>query len=290
MNWIILAIFSALVFGLEDFLKKKVLKVEKTFQFLALHYILTLLLLLPLISYVNFSIGLGLSILILVRTMLFFFVLALFTESLKHLPLSIAAPISNVKIVFGLILGILLLHEKSSSLDIVGTAVILLGCHVINTNGQLLNFSELLRRHHNSRYVYYLFASGLFFALAMILTKPILLEVDSLSLLFYHTSLSAAIYLLVIFSFYGGTQEIVSGWKNGKWLLILIAISGILATYAQFLSLSSADSMVIIVIPILQLSLLIDVILGGKVLHEKHFKPHLLGALLVVIGSILLMV
>lgn len=287
MDYIILALIAAIFFGISEIIKKKTLKKETTYEFLTLLYIFCFIIILP--FYRNLSLNLPPLILfmILVRSFLFLIAVICFTKALKHLPISTVSPLSSIGPIFAAILGFLILNERVSTIQIIGIAIIVMGAYILKSENHIKNYHKPLHDLIKSKYTHYIILYALFSSITSILSKKILIDISSYNLIFYHYLFSMIMYLGILFFFKRGIKDINEGWKLGGHKILLIAILGTIASYVSFLSFASIDSKVMVIVPILQLAILIDVIAGGRLFHEKYLKTKIIGSVVIIVGILL---
>lgn len=287
MDYIVLALIAAIFFGISEIIKKKVLKKETAYEYLTLLYIFCFLIILP--FYKNLSLNLSPLILLMIFVRSFLFVIAVIfiTKALKHLPISTVSPLSSIGPIFAVILGFLILNERIGIIQITGIIIIIIGAYILKSDGHIKNYHKPLHDLIKSKYTHYIILYALFASMTSILSKKILIDISSYNLLFYHYLFSMIMYLGILFFFHDGINDIKEGWKLGGHKILLIAILGTIASYVSFLSFASINSKVMIIVPILQMSILINVIGGGKFFHEKYLKTKIMGSVIIIIGILL---
>lgn len=281
--WFFYALISAVVSGSQSIFKKIVLKKEHTIEFLSIFYVFSFLLLLPFIK--NFKmLDLSLISFILLRSILVIIAIISFTKALKHLSISTAAPLTNFRPLFTLILGLIILGETISFIQVMGVFVILFGSYILDSDGQLKNYKKPLKDLLKSKYIHFLLLYALFISLGEIAAKIILFKVDSYNLMFYHYLFSMLIYLSITFFGYEGIKDIKEGLKLGGFWTLIIAVLGLVATYYGFMAFTQIGAKVIIIVPVFQLSTLISSVFGGKLFHEKHIFSKVIGSIFMLFG------
>lgn len=290
MEWFVFALAAAFILGFETIAEKRVLKREHVVEFLAVVHLVRFLLLLPFIFKVSFALSLGSISLILIRSVFIVITVISFARALKHLPLSIVAPLSNFKPMFVLLFGFLLLGETINIVQMAGILIIIMGAYVLDSKGHIRNWHKPLQDLIKSKYIHYILIFSVFYSLSAVLSKVILASVDSFSFLFYTSFFGAIMYLLITFGLYRGVRDLKEGWNlAGIWIL-LIAILNIGAVYTSFLAFASIGAEVILIVPIIQLSTLIDIIFGGRLFYEKHLVIKTIACVLMILGVGLLFI
>jgi len=288
MNYITLAIIAAVIFGIAEIIKKQTLKREATYEYLVLLYIFSFLIILP-FCYRNLSLNLSSLTLLLIfaRSLLSIVALFFITIALKHLPISTVSPLSSMEPIYTLLFGFFLLNERIGVANITGIAVILIGSYILKTEGYLTNYHKTIRDLIGSKYLHFILLASLFGSLTSVFSKIILKDISSYNLLFYHYIFCVTILLSIGILTRNEIRKIKIGWKLGGFKILIISVMGTIASYLSFLSFASIDSKVMIIVPIMQISILIEVIAGGKLFHEHHLVAKVLGSV-IIIGGVLL--
>ncbi len=285
MNWIFYASLSVILGSVSDLLKKRILNKEHTFEFLTVFSFTNLIVLLPFITKVSFSMPKLLWGAIIFRAFIIFLCATFLMKALRHLPLSTVSPLTNLKSIFALVLGILFLHESANALQFAGIFIVVLGAYLLDAEGR--NWQKPIRDMFHSKYVQFVLLFAFFTALSSVLAKAILEFTTPLTLLFFIILFTFFIYLLITFFFYGGISDIKDAVKKGKYWFLIIAVFEMSSAFFLF-SAFSANAKVILLVPFMQLSTLIEIFLGGKILHEKHIKIKLLAGALMLLGVFLI--
>jgi len=287
MDYIILALIAAIFFGIAGIIKKKALKKETAYEYLTLLYIFSFIIILPFYKNLSLNLSPSMLLMIFIRSFLILLAMIFITKAYKRLPISTVSPLSSIVPIFAVILGFLILNERISVIQITGVIIIVIGAYILKSEGHIKNYHKPLQDLIKSKYTHYIILSALFYSLSAILSKKILIEISSYNLLFYHLSFSIIMYLGILFFFQNGINDIKEGWQLGGHKMLLIAVLVTIASYVSLLSFASIDSKVMIIVPILQVSILIEVIAGGKLFHEKHLKAKIIGSIIIIIGILL---
>ena len=285
--WYYYALGTALLWGVQNVVIKKLLKKTHTTEYLTIMYMTSFALLLPFISQLKVLDTVSI-ITIIIRSI--FMVVAMLTmaRALKHLPISTAMPMTNIMPLFSLILGFILLNEIIGVYQIIGVFVIIIGSYVLDTEGNLKNWKKPLEHLLKSKYMHFIIIYAFYRALAAIISKVVLKQVDTYNFLFYHTFFTMMMFLGLTFFIYDGIKDIKEGFKlSGYWILV-IGILGVSGSYLSYIAFADPLSLVSLVVPILGLRTLVATVLGGKLFHEKHITSRAIASLLMIFGVTLL--
>ncbi len=195
-------------------------------------------------------------------------------ETYKHLEVSLKAPIQRTGLVFILILSALFLNETITLQKISGVAVIILGVVIITWEGR---FFAML----NDRGVRLAILTEIIFSIVVIVDK---ITVSYFTPLFY----GFLVYFIpaILLTPFAIRNTHVKKLMNKKLILVITAALGAIGYAAQLTAYTMTE--VSNVIPIIELSLIVAV-LGGFLVHkEKNIRLRLLGAFIMLFGSILI--
>jgi len=122
------------------------------------------------------------------------------------------------------------------------------------------------------------------------MAKLILNHIAPLDLIFINFFFKMVVLWAIIFIFYNGWSDIKESWVLGKWWLVLSALVGVVAIFTSYVALGDPTSKLILVLPILQISTLIDVLLGGKIFKEQHVLLKTIACILMILGVVLILI
>ena len=213
-----------------------------------------------------------------------------FVKALKHLPISTVAPLSNFKPLFGVVLGLLLLGEPIGLLQFFGILLLLFGAYVIDSEGHFKDWHKPIKDLFTSSDIQFVIVFSLFYAFAAVMAKLILNHIAPLDLIFINFFFKMVVLWAIIFIFYNGWSDIKESWVLGKWWLVLSALVGVVAIFTSYVALGDPTSKLILVLPILQISTLIDVLLGGKIFKEQHVLLKTIACILMILGVVLILI
>jgi len=204
----------------------------------------------------------------------------------RHTQISILAPLNAFTPVFAMAFGALFLNEIPTIMKLVGILTIVCGMYLLNVaeikGGILKPFQKLFSDKGVRLYFVQVFLWGI----TPIFQKQAIFETHPTTPLFaaFFGFFLVAVYL----SFYAVRkipQEKIAIKKNIRFFIaygLLIALAQ-LAAYTVF-----ATTYVGYATAIFSLSSLITVGLGGMLFKERHIRERLLGASVMIIGTILL--
>ena len=287
--WILLAVASALCLGVYDIFKKLSLNGNNVLTVLFFNTAFGALLMSPVIieGLINGSVGLGETSMghfhILIKS---FIVLSSWLcgyFGLKHLPLTIAGPINATRPVMVLIGAMLIFGERLNLLQWGGVILGISSLYLISRIGR----KEGISIKHN-RWLWLSFGAMVMGAVSGLYDKYLLRQYDPLEV--------QAWYSFYQFVIMGITIAIIKRVKRDttpfQWRLTIpcIALFLSIADIAYFYSLSLDDSLIAVVSKIRRGSVIVSVLFGVIMLHEKNVKLKIIDLSILLVGLILLVI
>lgn len=208
--------------------------------------------------------------------------------SIKLAPISLVAPISSFNPVFVTIISAFALKEIPTPLKFLGIMIVVLGAYLLNLEDYKRGFFAPIKDLLKNRGVQLAFLANFLWGFTPIFQKPAIFQthpVAPLFVSFFGIILTAFFILPFALKNLSNSKTAVS--KNLKWFLI-IAVFGSLSQWAALTAFSLTN--VGYATSIFKLSTLFTVILGALFFKEKHIKERLLGALVMILGTLLLVI
>lgn len=288
MTWIIYAVTAAALVAASALFEKKSLLREHALQFSAVLAIMNMVIALPFLIVADYS-----SLNIQVITLMFFasilgsLAFLFMAKSVKHLDISISAPLLALSPALTALIGFILLGETLSALQIMGMGFIVLGSYVITFEKQDTFMVGILKFFKFKYYRFILF-SIILYAFASISDKFLLVTYDLEPMTYVAImQIFIAFHLFVLISvFYKGYEDIKEGFKRAKWLILIISVCTVGYRLAQSEAFKQAQTGLVIAIK--RMSALIIVGLSGKLFHEQHLIKKIIASIIMLIGVVLI--
>ena len=202
--------------------------------------------------------------------------------ALKHLPLSLGAPIRATSPLFTLFGAILILGERPTWLETIG---------VLTTLGSFVGLSIVGSSEgvhfHRNKWVWFLILGTLFGAVSSLYDKYLF---TTLNFSVPTVQCWFQIYLLVYFA------PFVLGWKlrlwkrnpfHWRWSVPFIALALLVADYAYFWALRNPDALVSLVMSLRRASTLVAFVGGLYFFHETNGWKKLPAVIGIIVGIVL---
>jgi len=296
MAWVLLSLCSALLLGLYDLAKKHAVRENAVLPVLFYGVLTSALAWLPFLIWsqlhpssfphlsfrvdpidgVNHALLFAKSALVGASWIFGYF-------ALKHLPLSIAAPIRATAPIWTILLAVLFLGEAPNNRQWLGIGIVLAAFYAFSFVGRREGID--FRRN---KWVGFMIVATLFGACSALYDKY-LLQTRSLSPPTVQAWFS--IYLVVVMlPFY-------LAWKKGlwprstftwRWSIPLVGLLLLVADFFYFTAIADPDALISVISPIRRASVVVTFI-GGIVLYkEQNFRPKAVCILALLVGILLL--
>ena len=204
-------------------------------------------------------------------------------KALQRGDLSILGPINSYKSVVGILIGIIFLHEIPSVWGIVGIVLIIYGSYfVLDTMKERFSWN-LLR---NKEIQYRIWAMILTAIEAVFIKKVILYSSTTVSFIFWCWFGALFSFVLLFFFKVSLIKEIrqvkLHHFMTYGFLVLCIGTMQYTTNYVfSHMNVGYA-------LALFQLSTIISIVLGYRIFKEKNIKKKLLGAVIMVIGSVMI--
>ncbi len=207
--------------------------------------------------------------------------------SLSKTDLSVFGPLNAYKVIFSLILAVLFLHETPSAQGMLGVLVIVVGSFFLTpSHGQtpLAKIPHLLK---NSG-VQARFLSILLFSIGTVFLKNSVLLGGALATLVFWSLIGFALVLLSNQLLLA--QDLKANLTASKPHLAAILGVGLMVFVMQYTTLVLLSHMLVAyALALFQLGMVLQVLIGYKVFNEKNIGRKLLAAIVMMLGSVLVL-
>ena len=295
MQWIVLSLLSAVFLGLYDLAKKTAARDNAVPLVLLLNVCTAALICMPFLllsswqptwlngtpflvehaSPATHGLLFGKSVLVGVS-----WTCALF--ALKHLPLSIAAPIRSTSPLWTTLIAVLFMGERPTALQWSGMLLIMLA---------FLFFSRVGKREgvhfRSNRWVGCMIAATLLGALSALFDKYLLqgLKLSPATVQAWFSIYLVAVMLpLGLHWFFRQRSNQPFEWR---WTIPAIAITLLIADFLYFAAVSDPQALISIISPLRRTSVIIPFLFGILVLSEKSWQQKALCIALMLLGVVL---
>jgi len=286
MLWLLLSLLAAVFRGIGDVLRKQALRTENLTDFITAFAVMQFVLGLPILFFgVEFQINFSIIVLIAL-SIIFAIIGAFFTNATyKNEEISTAAPLFNFSPAILLVLSFFLLGEMPKMVQIIGIGIIIFGGYFLtikNFRSWHHPFTEIKKKH-----LFFMLMVWITASFMAILSKVILENITSYSFFFWN-KLFFAVISLIIALFAKRIKNVLQSLKSQFFVLIIPAILVNFTSLSIMWAIAIPTALVSLIIPILRVSTVITVGVGGRVCHEKHVLHKLLASLIMLGGVFLI--
>lgn len=278
MSWQALAIISAVLYGIVQVIFRHIMKKENNVAVSFGFQVVSAIIFLPFIFFSSLPMGVLPWAIVMIASFAWVLCNLVGFEAWKHIDVSLRAPVSKVSILFVLFLSVLILDESLTLQKLGGIALVFTGIIVLTWEGKLFKgFSS----------------KGVRLTILAELIYSVLVIIDRFALNYFHVIMySFLVYLIPAIMMtplaLRNKAHVKSLFLNNKIALLAVALLGAIGYYLQLTAYKMTE--VSNVIPVIELSVIIAV-LGGFLVHkEKNIRLRLLGAFIMLSGSVLIMI
>jgi drug/metabolite transporter (DMT)-like permease len=288
MTWIIYSLTAMALVATAMILEKKSLLREHAMQFSAVLAIVNMIIALPFLITANYStLNLQIVTLMFFASILGSLAFLFMAKSVRHTEISIAAPLLALSPALTALIGFIILGEKIGIYQILGILLIVAGSYVITLRKEETFIQGIIKVFKYKYYRFIIFAIILY-SFASVVDKFFLTtyNLDATTYVAIMQIFIALHLFMMISVFHNGINDIKEGFKQAKWLILLIAVCTVGYRVAQSEAFKLAETGIVIAVK--RASALIVVLVGGEMFQEKHLIKKTIAALIIVAGILLI--
>jgi len=285
MPWLAFALISAVLFSLNDIIRKEALMKVKPYPFVLGFSILGVIIFAP-IAYLNADIFVPQNILYMLA---FLSVLnaastILIIEAFSKWEASKVAPLENLSPLFLVVLAYVFLGEILSSNQLFGIFLIVGGAIFLEWE-EHFRLKEMLHKSKDRTIILHILGALFIWSVMSIITKQLLQTIDAYTLLLFVLVFTAMIFTgwIAVTQRKVLRETLESFKKNRKFMF-----GSTILDYSSYLfilwAIAVPGALVALIIPVRRLSTLFTVVFGGKLLHEHRLKERAAASLIMIVG------
>ena len=283
--WWIYAIGAALCASAFSISRKKILSKEHAMNFESTRAFSVVLLVLFLIPLVNFNIELKVLGLVYLISLIGTLGILFAAKAFRHEEISLVSPLSNIRPAFVAILAYFFLSEKLGIGQIIGIGILFISAYLLEADHHIYNLWDPLKNLFKSKYGPHYLLAILLFSVTVIFDKYIISTYLDIYTYFFFVWIFIAINFNIIHTILYGHKEVINCFKKWKYFPFLVAFFSVASNLLAFKALSL--TYVSLVVPVLMLSTLFIVLLGGKFFHERYVVFRAIVTILMLIGALM---
>ena len=293
--WVFYALGSAILLGIYDIFKKKSLSGNAVIPVLAASVFISSLIFIPLLilsqTCPETMSEAGLLVPEIDKTQHFYIALksALVLSSwmcgyfaMKHLPMTIFAPIRATQPVWTVVGALIIFSETLSAWQAIGICITIVSFFLFSTAGK----SEGIY-WKNNKWIWLIIAATLLGACSGLYDKHLMHSYDRMAVQVYSTIYQTLMMLVVLVLLWWPTHKKTTPFE-WRWTIVGISVFLILADYLYYWALSDKDSLISVVSTIRRSGAVVGFTYGAIALHEKNLKKKAVYLAGVLTGVIML--
>lgn len=206
--------------------------------------------------------------------------------AIKHLPLTIVAPIRATGPLWTLIGAILIFHEQLNTLQWIGIVTTLLFFYFFSTAGKLEGIV-----FRNNKWIYFLILGTLLSVSSGLYDKYIIRAIDRLSVQVWFSLYQIPIISAVMLATWVPNRRKYPPFK-WRWSIPLISVALMLSDYLYFYAVSQPESLISILSALRRGGVVVAFAFGALLFKEKNIKTKglfligiLAGITMIALGS-----
>lgn len=278
-DWILLTTIYAILVSLSEVTKKKATKNNSIIEVLAGHILVALI-----VTFFTtkgiFEINYNFLPIIFIKSLIIYVTWILGLKALDGLELGIYGMVKISRVIFSVLLSCIILGESITLVTAIGMAMIITGLVLVNTTA-----IDDSNKKNSWKLILLFLVSCLGSSVSAIIDKKILGYVSSGQLQFWFLLFLTFFYWITLFA----KKEKINfkNLKTNYWILI-VGIMLAIGDRLLFIANQNPDSKVIVMTMLKQLSVVISIILGKLIFHEKNILKKLLYSILIISGVVLI--
>ncbi len=293
--WLALAFVSAFFLGCYDICKKKSVHDNAVIPVLVLNTLFCTLMFLPLylLSRSGFSFIEGTVFYVPEINLEAHFYIALKSAivlsswifgyfAIKHLPLTIAGPISATRPVMVLVGALLIFGERLNAYQWIGVLLTIFSIFLLSMTGK----KEGINFRHN-KWIFFMFLAAIFGAVSGLYDRYLMQRMSSTAVQFWYNLYQFIMMLVVLVVLWYPRRNKTTAF-TWKWSILLVSFFLTIADFVYFYALMDEDALISVVSMVRRGSVVVSFIGGVFFFHEKNIKGKVLDLLLIIIGMFFL--
>ncbi len=282
--WYAYALMSVIFATLFTILRKKALCHEHALNFESTRLLLNSVFCIFIIPFLDFNFDFKLLYLIYFNSFISAIGILLASKAFRHGEISLIAPLSNIKPAFVALIAVIFLGESLTLTQMIGIGVIFISAYVLQADHHFSNIIQPLKNLLKDKYSLYYIIAIFIFSIGSVFDKFFTGEMNIFtygSLIWFFVTINLNVY----HTYKHGFKEVIKCIKDEKFLVFFISF---LSVVSWFLAIKAVSmTFVSLVTPILTLSTLFVVLLGGKFFNEQNLMFRLGIAVIMFIGTYL---
>ena len=293
MQWYYFVLFGAVANAFFTIISKKTLMKEHSMEFSAANSFLVFIFSLPLLFFVDININTSQLSMIYLSSSLFTMAFLYGNKAVRHMDISIVAPLTTFFPVITAVLAIIFLNESLNFAQVIGIILLVMGAYALERRNKKSKLMDPLKMIFKSKYIHYLFISMLFFSFTYLIISYMTnaSNPDYVSPITFMLLLSAFVsfnYFIITMLFYNGIKTYKLGLKP-LTLMTMAALSISVYRLFQIIAISLPGSKLSLITSLNGVYVLGVVFIGGRLFHEHNIKRKIFSTIIMLVGIYLVL-
>lgn len=293
--WLILGVVSALFLGAYEVTKKVSVHNNAVIPVLFFSIVVSSILLMPFFILSSFdhpwivgsvfyvpSVDFRTHVFLIIKSLIVLSSWLFAYFGMKHLPLTLAAPIKATQPVFVVLGGVLLYGEQLNHYQTAGIIITLISFLMFSFIGQKEGYS-----FRTNKWVWFIIMATITGAISGLYDKWLLQQFNHMAVLTYYTFYQVIILGIIACLMWYPTRKDTTAFTF-RWSIVFISAFLIAADFVYFYALTFPDSLISVLGTVRRAGVIVPFIYGAMVLKDKYLKLKMIDLIGVLIGMYLL--
>lgn len=277
--WLVFVVFSAINLGFYDISQKFSLRNNALMPVLFFSILAASVLLTPFLAISRFSpetlqgtpffvkqVDLHTHLLIFVKALIVLTSWIFGYAGMKHLPLTIVAPVKATQPIWTVIGAMIIFGESLNGYQTTGVIITLVSFYLFSIVGKKEGVA-----FHSNKWVWFLIAATLTGACSGLYDKYLMKQFDRMAVQVYYTYYQLiTMGILTMIIWYPKRKETTA--FQWRWSIVLIAVFLSISDFLYFYALSLPDALIAVISPMRRTGLIVPFVYGAFFFKEKNLK------------------
>jgi drug/metabolite transporter (DMT)-like permease len=288
IQWYVYAITASIFFTAFYILRKKALMKAHAMNFESARTLSVAVLCLFLIPFIDLNIRWQVLFIVYSISLISTVGILFASKAFRHEAISLIAPLGNVRPAFVAVIAFLFLGESLGLKEIIGILILLIAAYLLESDHQFSDFLAPIKHFFRDKYSLFFVFAVLLFGIIDVVNKFMITNYINIFTLFFLIWIFTAFNFNIIHAYKYGIKDTVVYFKEAKFLPIIIALLSMGGNLLFLQALSMAY--VSLVAPVMLLSTLFIVVIGGGYFHERFLLFRLGASAIMLIGAYLIII
>ena len=293
--WLIFGLCSALLLGSYDVCKKVSVQNNAVIPVLFTSILISSLLLLPFLlisrlqpiwfegsAFFVPKVDLHTHLLILIKSLIVLSSWIFSFFALKHLPITLASPISATRPAWTVLGALLIFGEQLNTYQIIGIIIALFSFFMFSVAGKKEGIS-----FKTNKWLWFLILATLTGSASGLYDKYLMRQFDHMAVQVYYTFYQAIVMALITLFLWYPTRKKTTPFQF-RWSIVLISIFLVSSDFLYFYALTFSDSLISVLSTIRRLGVVVPFLYGVIVMRDKNVKLKVICLFGVLLGMFFL--